>query len=166
MYQQIWKDVPTWNGVFQVSNFGRVYNTITKHFIKGFKNKNGYWYVDLKWKGRLKRYQFSRLVCEVWKRPFVENQQAHHKIKQLKCCNCIWNLEIKDGTEHLEEHMKGKVWTQEQIDKRVETKKKNGFKHTQQTKRKIGNANRGRKLSPETIAKRVETRKQKRCINT
>ena len=135
-----WKDIWWTQGVFQVSNYGRVYNTKTKRYLKGIKEKRGYISVELHYNGTKEVWRLNRLVCTVWQRPMLENEDAHHK-NHLKCCNCIWNLQIKDSSQHIREHNKSRVYSQ-------------------QTKRKISESNKGKKLSSEAIAKRTATRRR------
>ena len=135
-----WKDIWWTQGVFQVSNYGRVYNTKTKRYLKGIKEKRGYISVELHYNGTKEVWRLNRLVCTVWQRPMLENEDAHHK-NHLKCCNCIWNLQIKDGSQHIREHNQSRVYSQ-------------------QTKRKISESNKGKKLSSEAIAKRTATRRR------
>ena len=52
----------------------------------------------------------------------------------------------------------GRKQSPETIKKRIETRK--GYKHSEQTKKKMSEAAKGRKPSPEAIQKRIETRKK------
>lgn len=154
MYQQIWKDIPTWEGIYQVSNFGRIKR------LKGGRVKqdrihlgkdagNGYYRFVLSANGRKERWDLHVLVATVWKRPVAEGEDCHHK-NQMKCCNCIWNIEIKESGQHNSEHKTGKPsWNK-------------GLKWSEQSKQKMSEAKKGMKWSKESIAKREETKRLKR----
>lgn len=129
------REIPTWNGIYQVSNYGTVRNTQTKHILKGYKTPKGYTQIVLGWKGRRESWLLHDLVCTVWNRPLKKGEDAHHKIKDLKCCNCIWNLEIKKHSQHLREHKLGIPQTEQHIKNR--TSKRIGQHHSQQTKMKM-----------------------------
>lgn len=89
--KEIWKDIPAWEGIYQCSNYGRVYNLITKHYLKGNKYKSGYYQIVLSYKGKEERWLLHRLVATVWKRPMLTNEDAHHK-NHFRFCNCCWNI--------------------------------------------------------------------------
>ena len=120
-YVEEWKDVPSWNGIFQVSNYGRVYNTITRNILKCSKKKSGYYQVVLCHKERRENWQLHVLVATVWQRELVEGKEDAQHINQMKCCNCTFNIQIKDKSQHIREHKIGKK----------------GTPHTQQWKRKM-----------------------------
>ena len=153
MYQQIFKNVGWTQGVFQVSNYGRIYNTKTKHFLKGTTKQNGYVEVVLSYNGTREKWRLNRLVATVWQRQMLKTEQAHHK-NHFKWCNCNQNLQIKDGSEHNRDH-------------------KLGTKDSQQTKTKKSNTHKGKpkmylkgkKRSQQSIAKREQTRRQKRLLD-
>lgn len=106
-----WKDANWTQGVFQVSNYGRVYNTKTKRFLKGSKYpKTGYIQIDLCYNGTRQKWELHRLVATVWQRPLLETEDAHHKNK-FKWCNCCWNIQIKDSKKHAQEHAKERAVT-------------------------------------------------------
>lgn len=165
-----WKDASWTQGVFQVSNYGRVYNTKTKRFLNGYKTEKGYIQIVLGYKGKRESWLLHDLVATVWQRPLVKGEDAHHKIKQLKCCNCIWNIEIKEHSQHLREHKTGVKQTEEH--KRNRAKTRIGKKMSQQAKLNMSLAKKGKpspkkgtKRSPEAIAKMVQTRKLKKQLN-
>ena len=80
--EEIWKDVKGYEGLYQVSNYGRVKSmerTVSCHkfFVKNWKEKilkptlqnNGYYSLPLFREGKMKRYSVHRLVALA----FVEN---------------------------------------------------------------------------------------------
>lgn len=144
MYQQIWKDIPTWVGIYQVSNFGRVKRIFKNGKVtitNGWKVKrSGHYKVKLSYKRRQKTWEVSRLVATVFQRPLIGDEEAHHKNKML-CCNCAFNIQIKNKFQHLSDHNRGKKYSQQSRMKMSESRKGNknklGKKCSQQTKRKM-----------------------------
>ena len=83
MEKETWKDIPNYEGVYQVSNLGRI-RSLDRYVTRGksgfFKegqiqklqnNGNGYLYKQLKYKGNYKNFYIHRLVLMVFvgKRP-------------------------------------------------------------------------------------------------
>ena len=120
-----WK---TYKNNYEVSNYGRVRNKITKEFKKPSKRFDGYYQVILYFNGKRQQWPLHRLVATVWLRALKKNEDVHHKNK-LPCCNCLSNLQIKDQKQHVVEH-------------------KVGSKLSQQTKNKISNSHKGKKRAP------------------
>lgn len=88
MTKEIWKDVPNYEGYYQVSNLGRVrsLDRITKttkrqmalkgRILKHCKNHQGYHHVSLMINGRLKTRQVHQLVAIA----FMNHKPCGHKI--------------------------------------------------------------------------------------
>ena len=109
MKKEIWKDILGYEGLYQVSNFGRVKSLerLIKYtenkivlrkcrIIKTHTNKCGYVYVVLHKDGNKKNYLVHRLVAEV----FISNPdnlpQVNHK-DENKLNNSVENLEWCDA---------------------------------------------------------------------
>ena len=108
--KEIWKDVAGYEGLYQVSNKGRVKSldhvAPNNHFHKGQLlkqrcDKNGYLIVGLS-NGKHKWFKVHRLVALA----FIPNPQnyptVNHK-NEIKTCNEVWNLEwmtVKDNNNH------------------------------------------------------------------
>lgn len=94
--KEIWKDIVGYEGLYCVSNYGRVkslnYHRTGKERILKPGIKNDYYFVILYKNGKTKFYLVHRLVTEA----FIENPdnkpQVNHK-NEWKWCNCVWNLE-------------------------------------------------------------------------
>lgn len=90
---EIWKDIPGYDGKYQVSNFGRIrsFNTINGEVVirKLNKHTEGYLKVDLWKNGRVKSKYVHRLVAEA----FIPNPHnlpcVNHKDED-KANNFVW----------------------------------------------------------------------------
>ncbi len=90
---EIWKDCKGYEGLYQVSNLGRVWNVSTQIYLKSFSHKQGYLRVTLKAKnGKYKKELIHRLIALV----FIPNPNnypcVNHKDEDTRN-NCIENLE-------------------------------------------------------------------------
>lgn len=111
--QEVWLPVAGWEGLYEVSNMGRVRRlpTIVGHrfgtriqpgkILKGQKNKNGYWYVGLASKDVAVKVLVHRLVAKHFLPP-TDLPEANHD--DLNKDNNRWdNLEWttrKGNAEH------------------------------------------------------------------
>lgn len=99
MKKEIWKDILGYEGLYQVSNFGRVKSLKfgkEKILIPGKNKKTGYLQVVLCKENILKTYLVHRLVAEA----FIDNPdnlpQVNHK-DENKLNNVVSNLEWCDA---------------------------------------------------------------------
>lgn len=136
MVKEVWKDVPDYEGKYQVSNKGRVKNVATGKILTPDLSNKGYYRVKLCDNGVKKRFQLHRLVAIV----FVPNPNNHpivnHKDLNPKNC-CADNLEWCDYRyNNSYDHA---------YDKRVEARKKNGtYTITEETRKKMSDAKVGK----------------------
>ena len=86
-----WRDVPGWEGLYRVSNLGRVITlprqyrhrsgriveTVSK-VLKGGVNSIGYVATHLRRKDRIEPVLVHRLVCEAFHGPGLEGQEVAH----------------------------------------------------------------------------------------
>ena len=107
---EIWKDIPEYEGKYQVSNLGRVkslqrwsgtrfYNR--EYILNNYVNKkNGYVYVYLTKNNKSKNIRLHRLVAQA----FISNPNNHLYINHIdgnKENNCIDNLEWCDSSYNI-----------------------------------------------------------------
>lgn len=94
---EIWRDVPGYEGKYQVSNLGRVkslsYRRSNKEVIlKPISNGTGYLQITFCKNGKTERQYVHRLVAEA----FIPNPgglpEVNHK-SEVKTENQVWNLE-------------------------------------------------------------------------
>lgn len=88
-----WKDIETFEGKYQVSNYGRVRNIQTNHILTQGLRPNGYYQVTL-WR---KKYDgVTRTVHKLVAETFITNPlnlpQVNHK-DHNRLNNCVENLE-------------------------------------------------------------------------
>lgn len=92
--KEIWKDVSGFEGLYQVSNFGRVRSLKfgKEKMMEGGITNKGYLQVTLSLNGRVKRYQVHRLVADV----FISNPNNLPQVNHIdgnKTNNNVENLE-------------------------------------------------------------------------
>lgn len=116
--KEIWKDIPGYQGLYKISNTGRIKNknnkilkTYNKHGKKTYDPKNDYQKVRLSKKGISKPYLVHRLVAKT----FIKNDnnlpQINHK-NGIKNDNNVNNLEWctnKENSIHYHKYLKGDV---------------------------------------------------------
>lgn len=105
MKDEIWKDIQNYEGIYQISNLGRVkslqrfknnqYNTylIKEKILKLRKTKFGYYEIKLNKNNLSKVYKVHRLVAQAFLDDYNENLQVNHK-DENKLNNCVENLEM------------------------------------------------------------------------
>lgn len=103
--KEIWKDIKGYEGLYQVSNTGKVRSTnymktgVTKE-LRLRKDKDGYLQVNFSYKGSRKTAKVHRLVAEAFLINTEEFKQVNHKdenkennkANNLEWCNAKYNL--------------------------------------------------------------------------
>ena len=97
---EIWKDIEDYEGIYQVSNLGRVKRTNTNRILKGSKDKGGYLVVNLYKNSILSNKKIHRLVAEAFI-PNTENKPQVNHIDEDKTNNMILNLNWMTAKENL-----------------------------------------------------------------
>ena len=101
---EIWQDIPEFEGKYQGSNIGRVkslnYNhTGKEQILKPSKNKDGYLVVNLYKNGKVKYYLVHRLVWMAFNGSIPEGLEINHK-SEVKTENNLENLELVTRKEN------------------------------------------------------------------
>ena len=99
---EIWKDIKGYEGLYQVSNLGRVKRLVGKgckqeRLLKPHKNNGGYLKVSLSKNGEIKKPYLHRLVMETYcPCENMKDLQVNHK-SEIKTDNSLNNLEWCDA---------------------------------------------------------------------
>lgn len=89
---EIWKDITGYEGLYQVSNYGRVKRNFDLKVLKIYDNGIGYKFVSLNLNGKHKTHYLHRLVAK----HFIENLNNYLEVNHLdfdKSNNKFDNLE-------------------------------------------------------------------------
>ena len=126
--QEIWKDIKGYEGLYQVSNLGRVKSlnykkTGKEKILKADTDKDGYLRVCLSKNGKHKNYIVHRLVAIAYipntnNYPIVNHRdetQQNNKASNLEWCTCTYNNNYGTRNERLSKAKKGKKHTKEAI---------------------------------------------------
>lgn len=111
MSNEIWKDIKGYEGLYQVSNLGRVKSLekyvsngyslvlLNERILKPCKQQNGYMTIGLYKNKTYKRKLIHRLVWESFNGDIEDKMTVNHKDED-KTNNCIDNLEILTQAEN------------------------------------------------------------------
>lgn len=95
--EEIWKDIKGYEGLYQISNLGRVKSlgngkSRKEKILKPRKNSAGYLRVMLCKEGKIKDFYIHRLVANTFLSNPNNYTQINHK-NEIKTCNYVSNLE-------------------------------------------------------------------------
>ena len=124
MVDEIWKDIPNYEGTYKINNFGEIrrYNTYSTydkripkyHNIKAHIGKSGYYRVVLNKNNKAKNYLVHRLVAQA----FIPNPnnlpQINHKdenkgnnsVNNLEWCTLKYNCNYGTRTQRIADKLK------------------------------------------------------------
>lgn len=106
---EIWKNVPEFNGIYQISNLGRLksFKEIKSgRILSNINRQGGYLSVVLQYKGFIRYTRIHRLVAET----FISNPDNKPEVNHIdgnKQNNCVDNLEWvtrKENAAHARKH--------------------------------------------------------------
>ena len=101
---EIWKDIKGFEGIYQVSNLGRVKSLkrsyrVNERILKPKINSCGYYQVELFKQSIGKNHLIHRLVWEAFNGQIPENMQVNH-INEVKADNRLLNLNLMTPKEN------------------------------------------------------------------
>ena len=93
--QEIWKDIPGYEGLYQASNLGRIrsFKRNKVRILKNRRKRDGYYIVDLCRNKVAKSLHLHRLVWITFNGTISEGLQINHK-DENKSNNSLANLEL------------------------------------------------------------------------
>ena len=99
---EIWKDIEGYEGLYQISNKGRVKSLKwgKERILRPGINGSGYYFIGLYNDGVSKQFQLHRLVAQAFI-PNPENKPQVNHLDENKKNNCIENLEWATAKENL-----------------------------------------------------------------
>ena len=177
--EEVWKDIKGYEGMYQVSNLGRVRslnriitNKNKKYEIKGkiisnSTSKLGYKKVTLQSNGERKTFQVHRLVAQTFINNPNDKPQVNH-IDGDKANNQVHNLEWVTSSENITHAFAiGLKQITEEIKEKMSESTKGanhpmyGKCHTEEAKRKMSEGHKGKNMgSKHPKSKKII------CINT
>jgi hypothetical protein len=102
--EEVWRDIPGYEGLYKVSDFGRVKAYPRKasrgRALKYLSSRKGYLFVSLSSKCVVKRKSVHSLVCLAFIGPRPDGYGVNHKDGD-KENNGLWNLEYASPRENL-----------------------------------------------------------------
>lgn len=111
---EMWKDVPTYEGLYMVSTYGRVYKYPLASFtptglpcikkeklMKSSPNQDGYYQLELRKNGKDKSWCVHKLVAFTFLENPLNKPQANHKDGN-KSNNHLWNLQWATNAENIQ----------------------------------------------------------------
>lgn len=90
--KEIWKPISSYEGLYEISNTGKVNSLISGRILKPWTNNKGYLYVRLTKDGQHKTFSVHRLVANAFI-PNTERMEQVNHIDGNKQNNCSENLE-------------------------------------------------------------------------
>ena len=138
--REIWKDISGYEGLYKISNFGRVKRLVFKNrqteikrekILKNIKNNHNYSVVRLSKNNKCKIYQVHRLVAITFIPNPKELPQVNHKdenkqnnrIDNLEWCNAKYNCNYGNRNKKIKKISKNKGKSINQIKSNIIIKK-------------------------------------------
>lgn len=84
----IWKEIPDYEGIYEVNNIGQIRNSTNGKILKQHENPLGYRFIRLSKKGISKKYRVHRLVALCFlenpeNKPFINHLDSNPRNNQL-----------------------------------------------------------------------------------
>lgn len=99
MLDEVWKDVPEYEGLYKVSNMGRVYGIKRNNILSPAPNEKGYMYVVLCKNNKMKSFRVHRLVAKTFLGDFkgmeinhIDGNKKNNELSNLEYCTHKENM--------------------------------------------------------------------------
>ena len=165
--EEIWADIEGYEGLYQISNLGRVWSIRKEIYMKGGLVSD-YYGVSLTKDGHYDTFSIHRLVAKAFIPNPLNLPQVNHKdedkfnnrVDNLEWCDAKYNSNYGLRNSKIGDKRRGHTHTDE-VKKRISEKKKGtpsptkGIPHTEETKQKLSKI-----LKAKSVGKKV------RCVET
>ena len=169
----IWKDIPGYEGLYKVSNTGKIFSCVTNWELSVIQKKDGYTCISLCDKDHNKKqYRIHQLVAKAFipnpnNLPMINHKNEiknDNRVENLEWCTAQYNTSYGTGPKRISDKMKGVPKSKEAIEKRRITMKEKlsnmtkeerqamiGREITDKQKEILSNAHKKENLSKETL---------------
>ena len=169
----IWKDIPGYEGLYKVSNTGKIFSVVTNRELSVIQKKDGYTCISLCDKDHNKKqYRIHQLVAKAFipnpnNLPMINHKNEiknDNRVENLEWCNNFYNSNYGNRNLILSKKLKGVPKSKEAIEKRRITMKEKlskmtkeerqamfGREITDKQKEILSNAHKKENLSKETL---------------
>lgn len=165
--EEIWKDIEGYEGLYQISNIGRVWS-VGKEIYKKAGLIGSYLSVSLNKDGHLKNFLIHRLVAKAFiPNPLnlpqvnhIDEDKLNNRADNLEWCTAKYNCNYGGRNSKIGDKSRGHRLTDE-VKERISQKKKGtpsptkGVPHTEETKEKLSKL-----MKAKSVGKKV------RCVET
>lgn len=171
----IWKDIPGYEGLYKVSNTGKIFSVVTNRELSVIQKKDGYTCISLCDKDHNKKqYRVHQLVAKAFipnpnNYPFINHKNEiknDNRVENLEWCSIKYNSSYGSAPKKISEKLKGVPKSKEAIEKRRITMKEKlsnmtkeerqamfGRTISEERKKQMSIERRKENLSQETIEK-------------
>ena len=171
----IWKDIPGYEGLYKVSNTGKIFSVVTNRELSVIQKKDGYTCISLCDKDHNKKqYRIHQLVAKAFipnpnNLPMINHKNEiknDNRVENLEWCTAQHNASYGTCPKRISDKMKGVPKSKEAIEKRRMTMKEKlsnmtkeerqamfGRTMSEERKKQMSIERRKENLSQETIEK-------------
>lgn len=167
--ETIWKDIPGYEGLYKVSNTGKVFSCVTNRELSVIQKKDGYTCITLCDKDHNKKqYRIHQLVAKAFipnpnNYPFINHKNEiknDNRVENLEWCSIKYNSSYGSAPKKISEKLKGVPKSKEAIEKRRITMKEKLSNMTKEERQAMF----GRTMSEERKKTNVNRKKKGKFI--